>query len=193
MGGARRVRGARESAPDRAGRLHPGLARRRLPIYAVRTVDLFGAAPEVARRNGNHSIVSCTPKMKHGRRHACSRPSSRAKHWDALCAPPAFRSRTIHALRRTNSAARRRAGSRSCSTPAHATSAPAPNGPQLLRAAGLPCGPERDYAEVIADAELIRRGMLFRLGDSLQVRMPLEFQTTQRATPRPPPRLPGTE
>ena len=65
----------------------------------------------------------------------------------------------------------------------------------LLRAAGVPCGPERTYAEVVEDKELIERGMLFRLpqgtGSSLQVRMPLEFETTQRATAKPPPRLPG--
>ena len=57
---------------------------------------------------------------------------------------------------------------------------------QVLRAAGVPCGPERDYAEVAQDQELFDRGMLFRLaqgdGTSLQVRMPLEFETTQRAT-----------
>ncbi|MEO7711161.1 MAG: CoA transferase, partial [Caldimonas sp.] len=64
----------------------------------------------------------------------------------------------------------------------------------LLRAAGVPCGPERDYAEVVSDESLYDRGLLFRLpqgeGTSLQVRMPLEFETTQRAVPRAPPRLP---
>jgi crotonobetainyl-CoA:carnitine CoA-transferase CaiB-like acyl-CoA transferase len=58
----------------------------------------------------------------------------------------------------------------------------------------VPCGGERDYAEVTRDEELLKRGMLFRLpqgaGTSLQVRMPLEFETTQRAEPRPPPTLP---
>ena len=65
----------------------------------------------------------------------------------------------------------------------------------LLRAAGVPCGPERDYAEVVQDPELLERGMLYRLpqgsGSSLQVRMPLEFETTRRAAPKPPPRLPA--
>ena len=69
---------------------------------------------------------------------------------------------------------------------------PLPTG--LLRGAGVPCGPERDYAEVVRDESLYDRGLLFRLpqgeGTSLQVRMPLEFETTQRAVPRAPPRLP---
>jgi crotonobetainyl-CoA:carnitine CoA-transferase CaiB-like acyl-CoA transferase len=64
---------------------------------------------------------------------------------------------------------------------------------ELLRAAKLPCGPERDYAEVTTDAELLARGMLYDLpsadGGSLQVRMPLEFATTQRAAPQAPPSL----
>ena len=59
----------------------------------------------------------------------------------------------------------------------------------------MPCGPERTYAEVIEDSELIERGMLYRLpqgeGSSLQVRMPLEFETTQCTVPKPPPGLPG--
>ena len=65
---------------------------------------------------------------------------------------------------------------------------------RLLRGANVPCGPERDYAEVLRDEQLHAAGMLFRLpqgaGSSLQVRMPLEFEVTSRATPRPPPRLP---
>ena len=67
----------------------------------------------------------------------------------------------------------------------------------LLRAAKLPCGPERDYAEVTEDADLHARGMLYRLpqgnGESLQVRMPLQFATMQRVMPQPPPVLPASE
>ena len=44
------------------------------------------------------------------------------------------------------------------------------------------------------DTELLARGMLYRLpagaGTSLQVRMPLEFATTERVQPKPPPALP---
>jgi crotonobetainyl-CoA:carnitine CoA-transferase CaiB-like acyl-CoA transferase len=47
----------------------------------------------------------------------------------------------------------------------------------------------------VADEELAARGMLYRLPDgasgTLQVRMPLEFETTQRSAPQPPPRLPS--
>jgi crotonobetainyl-CoA:carnitine CoA-transferase CaiB-like acyl-CoA transferase len=65
---------------------------------------------------------------------------------------------------------------------------------EALRAARLPCGPERSYAEVVGDRELRERGMLYRLpqgaGESLQVRMPLSFETTAVATPQPAPTLP---
>ena len=68
---------------------------------------------------------------------------------------------------------------------------------ERLRSVKLPCGPERDYAEVTTDAELLTRGMLYRLpagdGASLQVRMPLEFTTTERVRPEPPPALPKRE
>ena len=67
----------------------------------------------------------------------------------------------------------------------------------LLRAARLPCGPERDYAEVTEDAVLHARGMLYRLpqgdGESLQVGMPLHFTTMQRVVPQPPPVLPASD
>ena len=67
----------------------------------------------------------------------------------------------------------------------------------LLRAAKLPCGPERDYAEVTGDAELHARGMLYRLpqgdGESLQVGMPLQFTTMQPVVPQPPPVLPASD
>lgn len=154
-------------------------------------IGLFGADPKSARRNGNHSTVSCTPMMNTADGRLLTTVLTR-KHWDALCRTagvpveddPRFatneqRCEAQGRIEELFDAAMRK------KTRAEWT--------QLLRAAGLPCGPERDYAEVVADADLIRRGMLFRLGDSLQVRMPLEFQTTQRATPRPPPRLPGTE
>ena len=67
----------------------------------------------------------------------------------------------------------------------------------LLRAVKLPCGPERDYAEVTSDADLHARGMLYHLpqgnGDSLQVAMPLQFATMPRVMPQSPAALPASE
>jgi crotonobetainyl-CoA:carnitine CoA-transferase CaiB-like acyl-CoA transferase len=155
-------------------------------------IGLYGADPAFARRNGNHSTVSCTPLLgaADGRLLVTVLTT---KHWHALCrtveVPLADDARfaTNHQRCQAQSLieelldAKMRTRTRAQWT-------------QLLRAAGVPCGPERDYAEVVEDEELIGRGMLFRLpqgsGSSLQVRMPVEFETTQRATPKPPANLP---
>jgi crotonobetainyl-CoA:carnitine CoA-transferase CaiB-like acyl-CoA transferase len=155
-------------------------------------ITMYGAAPDVVRRNGNHSVVSCTPKFETSDG-MIQVTVLHQRHWQALCqnagAPeladdPRFASNAqrCEAQQRIeelfNPLMRKRRRSEWV---------------ELLRAAKLPCGPERDYAEVTADAELHARGMLYRLpsGDagSLQVRMPLEFATTPRAKPEPPPSL----
>jgi CoA:oxalate CoA-transferase len=155
-------------------------------------IGLYGADPASARRNGNHSTVSCTP-MLHAADGRLLVTILTSRHWQALCRAtgvplqddPRFATneQRCEAQGRIEElfAAPMRSKTRAEWT-------------QLLRAAGVPCGPERDYAEVVADPELAARGLLFRLpqgaGSSLQVRMPLEFQATQRATPTPPPTQP---
>lgn len=155
-------------------------------------IGLHGADPSFARRNGNHSTVSCTPMFdtSDGRLLVTILTT---KHWQALCRTtavplgndPRFETNERRCAAQGEIEALFEAPMR------HKTRA---EWTQLLRAAGIPCGPERPYAEVVADPELIERGMLFRLpqgeGSSLQVRMPLEFETTERSTPKPPPRLP---
>ncbi|VWX61879.1 conserved hypothetical protein [Burkholderiales bacterium 8X] len=157
---------------------------------------MFDAASDVVRRNGNHSMVSCTPMFDTADGRLLVTVLHR-RHWQALCeaagAPelvddPAFATneQRCEAQARIeillNPAMRKR-------TRAEWTS--------QLRAARLPCGPERDYAEVVSDPALHARGMFYRLdngeGHSLQVRMPLDFETTRRAMPRPPPVLPLSE
>lgn len=157
-------------------------------------IGLFGADPAFAQRNGNHSMVSCTPMFDtaDGRLLATVLTS---KHWHALCHTAGLPQLADEARFETNEMRcaaqpeieRLFADSMRERTREQWT--------QRLRNAGVPCGPERDYAEVTADADLHARGLLFRMpqgdGQSLQVRMPLEFETTQRATPRPAPGLPG--
>lgn len=156
-------------------------------------IGLHDAGAAFARRNGNHSNVSCTPMFNAADGRILTTVLT-TKHWQALCRAagvpleddPRFatneqRCDAQSAIEDLFDAAMRK------KTRAEWT--------QLLRAAGVPCGPERDYAEVVQDKALFDRGMLFRLpqgeGTSLQVRMPVEFETTQRATPRPPPTLPS--
>jgi crotonobetainyl-CoA:carnitine CoA-transferase CaiB-like acyl-CoA transferase len=154
-------------------------------------IGLFGADPAFARRNGNHSTVSCTPLFDTADGRLLTTVLT-TKHWHALCRgagvpledDPRFATNEQRCEAQSlieelfDSAMRKK-------TRAEWTA--------LLRAAGVPCGPERDYAEVIEDKDLNSRGMLFRLGESLQVRMPLEFENTTRVDPKPSPRLPGDE
>jgi formyl-CoA transferase len=159
-------------------------------------IALYGADPGAVRRNGNHSMLSCTPMMatSDGRLLVTVLTS---RHWQALCKTadrgdltddPRFATNEQRCVAQAEIEklfdTRMRKHTRAEWT-------------QRLRAAGIPCGPERSYAEVTADKELLQRGLLFRLpqgsGDSLQVRMPLEFDTTQRAVPKSAPSLPGNE
>jgi crotonobetainyl-CoA:carnitine CoA-transferase CaiB-like acyl-CoA transferase len=153
---------------------------------------MHDAAPKLVKRNGNHSLVSCTPVFQasdgriiltllHGRhwRSLCEVvgaidliDAAGFEDDEARCAMQSEIERRLDPLFRTR-------------TRTEWISA--------LREARVPCGPERDYDEVAADAELKRRGMLYRLpaggADILQVRMPIDFDNTTRAQPRPAPRI----
>ncbi len=158
-------------------------------------IGLYGADPSFARRNGNHSTVSCTPMMNTSDGRLLTTVLT-LKHWQALC-------RTVSLpLEDDPRFATNEQRCKAQSLIEELFDAPMRKKTrgewtQLLREAGVPCGPERTYAEVIDDKDLSERGMLFRLpqgpGSSLQVRMPLEFETTQRADPKPAPRLPGED
>ena len=155
-------------------------------------ITMYDAAPGVVRRNGNHSVVACTPKFE-AADGMIQVTVLHQRHWQVLCekagAPelandPRFagndkRCEGQGAIEQLlNPLMRKRSRQEWV---------------ELLRAAKLPCGPERDYSEVTVDAELHARGMLYHLpsgqGGSLQVRMPLEFTTTPRAVPQAPPSL----
>ena len=158
-------------------------------------IGLYGADPAFARRNGNHSTVSCTPMFQVADGRLLTTVLT-ARHWHALCNATGL---PLHEDPRfaTNS---QRCASQGLIEQIFADvmlTRTRDEWTQVLRAAGVPCGPERDYAEVTTDGSLFESGMLFRLpqgqGSSLQVRMPVQFQHTQRVTPRPAPSLPSTK
>ncbi len=156
-------------------------------------IGLYDADPAFARRNGNHSTVSCTPMMNTADGRLLITLLT-IKHWRALCEVTAMAASSDDPRFATNE--QRRAAQSDIERmfdPVMRTRS-RDEWTRLLRAAGVPCGPERDYAEVVNDAELLARGRLFRLpqgtGHSLQVRMPIEFETTQRADARPAPAMP---
>ncbi|MBL0918562.1 MAG: CoA transferase [Hydrogenophaga sp.] len=156
-------------------------------------VCLYDADPAFARRNGNHSTVSCTPMLGAADGRLLVTVIT-LRHWKALCETvghPGWGDDPRFAHNEQRCAAQDEIERLFAPLALKRTRA---EWTALLRAAGVPCGPERDYAEVVGDAELFERGRLFHLpqgeGRSLQVRMPIEFETTQRAEPRPPPVLP---
>ena len=156
-------------------------------------IGLYAADPQFARRNGNHSNVSCTPMFATADGRLLTTVLS-SKHWVALCRAAGLPLEDDPRFATNEQRCEAQALIESLFDTAMRKKTRA-EWTTLLRAAGVPCGPERPYAEVVEDAELIERGMLFRLpqgpGSSLQVRMPLEFANTERATPAPSPTLPG--
>jgi crotonobetainyl-CoA:carnitine CoA-transferase CaiB-like acyl-CoA transferase len=159
-------------------------------------ITLYGADPRSARRNGNHSTLSCTPMFTAADGRLLVTVLN-MRHWRALCETAGLAELAEDPRFATNDQRCDAQAEIEALLEAKMRTRTRAEWTQRLRAASVPCGPERNYAEVVADAELHERGMLFRLpqggGNSLQVRMPLEFETTQRAIPRPPPALPGRE
>src|SRR5258708_40315650 len=110
-------------------------------------ITMYGAAPDVVRRNGNHSVVSCTPKFETADG-MIQVTVLHQRHWQALCekagAPeladdPRFASNDQRceaqgAIEQLLNPLMRKRGRHEWV--------------ELLRAAKLPCGPERDYSEV---------------------------------------------
>jgi formyl-CoA transferase len=156
-------------------------------------IGMFDADASFARRNGNHSTVSCTPMFQAADGRLLVTVLT-LKHWQALCRAVGLSDLADDARYRSNEQRCAAQGEIEATFSEVTRSKTRAEWTELLRAANLPCGPERAYSEVVRDADLLARGMLFRLpqgeGSSLQVRMPVEFETTQRAESRPPPELP---
>lgn len=153
-------------------------------------VTMHAASPETVRRNGNHSVVSCTPMFEaaDGRLMATV---LHERHWRALCRvagvpalgeSPEFDTNEKRCAAQSDIEARLNPLMRS-KTRAEWV--------EMLRAEKLPCAPERTYAEIETDCELLDRGMLFRLpegeGGSLQTRLPLQFNSLRFAEMSAPP------
>lgn len=158
-------------------------------------IGLYAADPAFARRNGNHSTVSCTPMFNAADGRILTTVLT-SRHWQALCrtAGIPLQDDPRFATNEQRCAAQDEIEALFDEVMRTRTRA---EWTRLLREAGVPCGPERDYAEVTRDEELHARGMLFHLpqgeGASLQVRMPLAFENTQSAAAKPPPGLPGQD
>ena len=142
---------------------------------------MHSADPGTVRRNGNHSVVSCTPMLTaaDGR---LMITILHDRHWLALCEVAG----TSDVVDRPEFATE----SSRCKAQADIERLLNPLIEQktrsewvaLLREAKVPCAPEQDYSEVEADNDLKKRRMLFRLPDAvdgvLQVGLPVSFQNT---------------
>jgi CoA:oxalate CoA-transferase len=155
-------------------------------------LGMFAAEPELVRRNANHSVVSCTPVFEtaDGRIIATILHD---RHWRALCTLLG-RPDVLARADLADNAAR-------CRLQGEIERLLNPDFAQRSRAAWIvilrderiPCGPERTYAEVARDEDLLRRGMLYHLegreGSSLQVRSPVSFLEQEQQPPHAAPAL----
>ena len=155
-------------------------------------LSMFDAAPDLVRRNGNHSMVSCTPVFEtaDGRMIVTILHD---RHWETLCALLGRRDVQARPELSSNDArCLRQAEIERLLNPDFARMSRAA-WTEVLRQKRIPCGPERTYAEVVADEDLRRRGMLYDLhgvaGSSLQVRMPVSFLEHELTPARPAPAL----
>jgi crotonobetainyl-CoA:carnitine CoA-transferase CaiB-like acyl-CoA transferase len=139
-----------------------------MPHVAMHAVD-----PAVVRRNGNHSMVSCTPMLRasDGRVMVTLMHN---RHWHAFCdaagAENGLRCDARFSDPESRSAAQ---------TDIEREFAPLFSSRsrsewlEKLSACGLPCAAERDYEEVLADDRLWSTGALQRHGPHLQLGLPL--------------------
>jgi CoA:oxalate CoA-transferase len=149
-----------------------------LPHLAMHAAD-----PAVVRRNGNHSMVSCTPMLRasdgrvmvtlmHGR------------HWNAFCdvagAEDALRNDPRFA-----SADGRCAGQADIEREFGRIFSRRTRREWVdeLAALGVPCAAERTYDEVLADESLWKTGALQREGSQLQLGLPLLVDGARLGTP----------
>jgi CoA:oxalate CoA-transferase len=155
-------------------------------------LGMFAAEPGLVRRNGNHSMVSCTPVFEAADGRIIV-TILHDRHWQTLCTLLG-REDVLASPELSNNHAR-------CQRQAEIekllnrdfSRMPRAAWIEMLRQKRIPCGPERTYAEVVADEDLRRRRMLYDLrgaaGASLQVRMPVSFLEHELAPARPAPAL----
>ncbi len=149
---------------------------------------LYRADPASVRRNGNYSMISCTPVFETGDGRLMT-TILHDRHWDLLCdmvGRPDLKEHPDFAD--NDKRCRRQSEIERLLNPAFAARSRA-HWAQALREKRIPCGPERSYEEVVADADLYARGQLFELpepggGSVLNVAMPVHFER-QQPTQRP--------
>ena len=155
-------------------------------------LGMFDAQPALVRRNGNHSMVSCTPVFEAADGRIIV-TILHDRHWEVLCALLGRADIAVRPdLAGNDDRCARQSEIERLLNPDFARKSRA-EWAAILREKRIPCGPERTYAEVVADADLLRRGLLYRLegpaGNSLQVRMPVSFLEQDQASARPAPEL----
>jgi len=141
-------------------------------------IALYAAEPASVRRNGNHSMISCTPLFT-ARDGKLMTTILHDRHWGSLCSLlgrqdlrdlPAFASNAARCDAQAE-IERLLNPTFACEPRAHWVA--------LLRAERIPCAPERTYDEILADPELRDRGQLFTLptprGSAQQVALPIHF------------------
>jgi crotonobetainyl-CoA:carnitine CoA-transferase CaiB-like acyl-CoA transferase len=135
-------------------------------------LTMYSLAPEQIRRLGNRSAFSCTPLFQA----ADGRPAVTIlhdRHWRAFC--EAAGRPELATDPRFADDDRRRQGQAALEGELRATFASADRETWLgrLRAARIPCAPERTYAEVLSDMSLYESGVLAREGAVVQVNSPI--------------------
>jgi crotonobetainyl-CoA:carnitine CoA-transferase CaiB-like acyl-CoA transferase len=159
-------------------------------------VCLHDADPPFARRNGNHSTLSCTPMLRASDGRVLVTVLS-PKHWRALCRSTGLAHLADDPRFETNEQ-RCAAQGRIEDLLETATRAQDTRRMDLAAACRRRCraGPSASTPRCCPTPGFTSAACCFAClkaeGSSLQVRMPLEFETTERSVPRPPPTLPRT-
>jgi CoA:oxalate CoA-transferase len=148
---------------------------------------MFDADPDVVRRNGNYSMVSCTPMLRASDGRVMV-TILHQRHWEALCEVTGLLhifcdSRFLTDVDRC----RNQAVIEKVFEDAFARKS-RQEWLDLLSARRIPCGPERTYPQVLEDRSLWTRGMLQGLetssGRQLQLGLPLEVDGKRIGTAR---------
>ena len=148
---------------------------------------MYSADPAVVRRNGNHSMVSCTPMLR-ARDGRVMISLMHSRHWEAFCdvagVPLAVRQDPRFSVAESRSAMQAEIEREFAP---YFASRSRQEWVSELGARGLPCASERNYAEVMADPSLWSSGALQRAGEQLQLGLPLIAQGVRVGQPAPVP------
>lgn len=155
-------------------------------------LGMHAGDPTVIRRLGNHSHVACTPVFTASDGRVLI-SILHSRHWEKFCdlaGAPELASDPRFATNEQR--CREQSLIEDIVNPLFVKRT-REEWVRTLRQGRIPCGPERSYAEVSADAAVWDSGMLFNLPtegrDALQLRLPITFAEAETAVPAPPPAL----